>query len=214
MRAVRFYLSVLRDIPSVARSKTELVMFWIVIAVAAAGVFWPEMARKVDEATVRTASLCVLGISVGQAALRSNYAKYRTLEKRLALAEGALSGQREHKAIRTALGNYMAAFATIQQQCIERRRPVAEIGGELEYHTTWARTFVHQFFDGGEAALMHPTESPKMDAFAKGLAKAGHQDYAACYLSAQTQSNALKHLIESIRPSVSHTATPSRSRDE
>lgn len=182
-------------------------MFWVVIGIAALGLFKPDLAKAADEDVIRKASLTVLLFSVGQAALRANYAKYRELEKRADIAESVALSNRARSAQQTALGNFRNSYLGVMENCISEAITMVTLQEQMAYNNQWAYNFVLQHFNGGEASLLNTDTLPTPDPNVVLLMSKGHHDRAMVYMEAQHRANALRRLIEGSRSilSTSHT---------
>jgi hypothetical protein len=144
-----YYWSVVLELLRFARSRTEAVMFWIVMAVAAVGILRPELPEQLSESVVRETSVGVMVIALGYAGLSVNYSNIEAFRNKLREAESLIAGERERRAIKTALGNSRHQFAELQQACFEHARPAVLLHREIAQASEQIQTYVHQFFDGG-----------------------------------------------------------------
>ena len=74
-----------------------------------------------------------------------------------------------------------------------------DVKKELERLVSASYEFVHQFFDGGEAALLNQTTFPALDPNARAIL-ATNAELGMMYMVAQFKAEALGKLIDRTRP--------------
>lgn len=196
---LKYYLGVIWEVPGLARSKTEAVVFWLVgVVVPIVLLIRPDLATELDGAAVQRMSGAVLVIALGQAALRANYARVQRLQKDLREAQSVIADRSAVKAVRTALGRMSALFSAIQQECFVHQAPVDDIHQRIAIASDNATTYVAQYWDDGEAALFNPTHVIPLDEAAQKIKDEGFPQYAKLYMMAQHHVVRLHALIEKV----------------
>ncbi len=196
-----FYLSMFRDIPSVLRTKREAWIFWLWTLIVPLVVWFnPQLTRAMDTPEFsRWFVMVPIGASVFYGLLRANYVRVRGLQKQVKEAHDFEKTRLGHSVIRTALGNFQNDFVTIQNRCVEGKESVDDVKKELERLVSASYEFVHQFFDGGEAALLNQTTFPALDPNARAIV-ATNAELRMMYMVAQFKAEALGKLIDRTRP--------------
>jgi len=151
----RFYGSLVKDIPRLLRGTTRAWTFWVLtilvpLALAVLASLKPFAALPQFSGWWAVAPLAV---SFAYAMLRVNYEKHVDAQRELRMASDYELARSEFGAIRTALGHYLTAFASLQDACVANPHNLHEHLAFLNSQIALTRDFVSRHFDGGDAAL-------------------------------------------------------------
>ena len=158
---LRFYLSLVRDIPSVFRDSYEAWTFWILlIATPVVLAIWPEARPMTDSPWIISVPILM---SVAYGMLRVNYSRFKALEEIICGLRSELSDAQQRLNTRTRiqeqkaqLGNFLRQLkATIDEYAVTHER--SALDALEEYIYTWLTTNI-----GFPEAQLFQTAAPEL----------------------------------------------------